>query len=125
MKRTLLITGGLLNLLLAVFHMLFWSIFNWKDELLKVSRDTAGILQIANLILIFIILYFVVMTYFIIKKEISDFHAVSFFSLLTGFYLIRIITGYPLFGFSAIEVFVSVYCLTVIACYIPILPVKK
>jgi hypothetical protein len=125
MKIILLITGGVMNLLLAVFHMFFWSIFNWKDELIKVSRDTAGILQIANLILIFIILYFSVMTYFIIKKEISDFHAVSFFSLLAGFYLIRIVSGYPLFGFSAIEVFVSVYCITVIACYIPVLPAKK
>lgn len=125
MKKILLITGGVLNLLLAVFHMFFWSLFNWKDELLKVSRDTAGILQIANLILIFILLYFAFMTFFIIKKEISDFHAKSFFYLITGFYLIRIFTGYPLFGFSAIEVFVSVYCITVIVCYIQVLPAKK
>jgi len=33
----LIFIGGIFNLLFAVFHLFFWKLFNWKDELKSIK----------------------------------------------------------------------------------------
>lgn len=47
---------GLHSLLFALFHMGFWKIFNWKEELKSSTVSVRAILQIANLRLIHVLL---------------------------------------------------------------------
>ncbi len=47
---------GLHSVGLAVFHMMFWKIFNWRSELKSCSVSTRAIIQIANLRLIYFFL---------------------------------------------------------------------
>ncbi len=47
---------GIYCLGLAIFHIFFWKIFRWREELSKTSVSTRSIIQIANLRLIFLFL---------------------------------------------------------------------
>jgi len=52
----LLVFAGAFDLAFAAFHLRFWSIFRWREELPKLSFANRGILQILNLCLIYIFL---------------------------------------------------------------------
>jgi len=40
----------------AIFHCLFWKLFNWKDDLAKLNFANRAVMQIANLRLIYFFL---------------------------------------------------------------------
>ena len=46
MSETLLIIGGIYNLLFAFFHLLFWKIFDWKTDLASLTSVNRAIMQI-------------------------------------------------------------------------------
>jgi hypothetical protein len=41
----------------ALFHMLFWRLFNWKNDLKKISFANRAIIQIANSRLIYVFVF--------------------------------------------------------------------
>jgi len=125
MRKTVLYIGGVLNILLAIFHMFFWNLFNWSEELPKLSADNRGILQIANIILIFILIYFAVMSFVIAKDKKIDIYARSIIICISGFYAIRLFLGYPFFGFSYEELFIWIFCIIIIIGYLTILFMKN
>ncbi|WP_018622993.1 hypothetical protein [Spirosoma luteum] len=45
---------GIYSLGFAIFHLFFWRLFDWKNELKKLSLANRAILQIANIRLIYI-----------------------------------------------------------------------
>jgi hypothetical protein len=53
MSDTLLIIGGIYNLLFVIFHLLFWRIFNWKNDLASLTSLNRAIMQVLNLCLTF------------------------------------------------------------------------
>lgn len=44
------------NVALAVFHLGFWRLFRWKEELPKLHPVNRGVLQVINLMLTFVFL---------------------------------------------------------------------
>lgn len=125
MEKVLLYFGGIVNLLTATLHVAFWSLFNWQDELLKVSRNTSAILQVENIIIVFITLYFSLMTFILLRHRKFDIFARSIVLLIIGFYAIRLIAGYPFFGFSVEELIIWIICVLLIATYAAILFMKR
>ena len=57
-KTTILLICGIYNLAFAVFHIFFWKIFNWKNDLRKTSVANRAIMQILNIRLIYVFLLF-------------------------------------------------------------------
>lgn len=55
-----ILAGGVLNALLAVFHMFFWELFDWPGSLAVLSLDNRGVMQTLN---IHLILVFIMFTY--------------------------------------------------------------
>ena len=53
---TVIIFLGFYNLLFALFHLLFWRLFKWKEEVHKLSFANRGIIQILNIQIVY---YFV------------------------------------------------------------------
>lgn len=49
MKTKLIKLGGILLILLAIFHLSFWELFNWQEELPKLSDTNSGIMQISTI----------------------------------------------------------------------------
>ncbi|HOO72948.1 MAG TPA: hypothetical protein PK926_14420 [Spirochaetota bacterium] len=117
MTKILLLAGSLINLAMAVFHMFFWKLFNWSEELPKLAEVNSGILQIANIIIIFILLYFALMSFLISRSGELDFNGASIFACVMGFYLIRIFTGMAFFGFTSDELIVWAVCLLITLLY--------
>ena len=50
--------GGVYNLGFVIFHLFFWKIFNWKKELRLLNAVNKGIIQILNLCLTLVFLFF-------------------------------------------------------------------
>jgi len=57
-NETIIILGGVFNLLIAVFHLSFWRIFNWHQDLKSLRFVNRAIVQILNLCLTFVFFIF-------------------------------------------------------------------
>jgi hypothetical protein len=56
--ETLIKIGGLYNIGLVLFHLSFWNIFNWREELGKVSFLNRAVMQVLNISLMFAFIIF-------------------------------------------------------------------
>ncbi len=59
--KVLFVFGALYHLAFAIFHMFFWKLFNWKEELRLMTFRNRGILQIQNICLIVLFLGLAIM----------------------------------------------------------------
>lgn len=57
-NESLLYIGGFFNLGFAIFHLFFWNIFDWRNDLKSIRYVNRAILQILNLCLIIIFFIF-------------------------------------------------------------------
>ncbi len=55
---TLIKIGGLFNIALAIFHLFFWRLFNWREDLRSLSFLNRGIMQVLNLTLTLVFIAF-------------------------------------------------------------------
>lgn len=55
--KTILLIGGIYNIIIAIFHFGFWKLFNWRDDLKKLRFANRGILQILNIQLSFYFIF--------------------------------------------------------------------
>ncbi|AOP32703.1 hypothetical protein A0128_01745 [Leptospira tipperaryensis] len=58
-----LILGSIHSVGFAIFHVYFWKLFRWKDDLKRVSFANRAILQITNLRLIYFFVFMAVITF--------------------------------------------------------------
>jgi hypothetical protein len=93
--KALIYSGGVLWLISFVFHIFFWKLFDWKNDLDSVKPVNKGIIQVLNLCL---------MLCFLIFAYVSFFEADALTSTSLGRSLIA---GMALFGiFRVIEQFI-------------------
>ena len=55
---------GVYSLGFAIFHTQFWRLFDWKNDLIKLKPFNKGIIQIANLRLIYFFLFVAAICFF-------------------------------------------------------------
>ncbi|MFO7278741.1 MAG: hypothetical protein DIU56_017075 [Pseudomonadota bacterium] len=58
MSRTsyvLIASAGVFNLAFAAFHLFFWRLFRWPEQLPRLSAVNAGIMQVLNLCLTYLL----------------------------------------------------------------------
>lgn len=93
-----LIAGGAYHLTIAIFHLFFWRIFHWKEDLASLTRVNRSIVQILNLCLTFV---------FFAAAYLSFFHAAELLSAPLGrailasialFWVFRLILQVVFFG---------------------------
>lgn len=53
LKKGLITTGGVLFVLFGVFHLFFWTLFDWANELQNLSVLNSNIIQMLNISLSF------------------------------------------------------------------------
>jgi hypothetical protein len=58
MNETLITIGGIYCIAFAVFHLLFWRIFNWNEDLRSLSFLNRAIMQVLNLSLTIVFVLF-------------------------------------------------------------------
>ncbi len=90
--KILITIGGFIWLACFVFHIFFWKLFNWKQDLQSLNDVNRAIMQVLNLCLMLV---------FLIFGYVSIFHTDE---LLTTGLGKSILVGIALFGiFRAIE----------------------
>ena len=62
--ESLLQIGAIFHIVFALFHLLFWKLFDWVQDLKKLSETNKSVMQILNLRLIFVFLIFAYISYF-------------------------------------------------------------
>lgn len=92
MKKSILFLrlGGVVNLLVGILHISFWSLFDWHDELLKLSVDNSNIMQMLNLFLIVFFFYTAFVLLFMPDKLLSNTSGHVFIGMFVVLYLSRL-----------------------------------
>lgn len=85
----LIFIGGIFNLLFALFHLLFWKLFKWKDELNSISFINKNIMQVLNLCLIFVFLIFSYISIFHTSEMLNSKLGISLTSCISLFWFLR------------------------------------
>jgi hypothetical protein len=116
MRAKLLYTVSGTALVMMVLHCLFWIMFDWAEELPKLSAINAGIMEVLNLVCIFTMLFQTVAS-FILARKAGLFTPAekSIVLFIGGFYLVRAAFGFPIFGISITETTVILVCLALFA----------
>lgn len=83
MNESLIIAGGFYNIILILFHLMFWRIFNWPDSLRALNFINRATIQVLNISLTFI---------FIIFSYISFVHTQELLTTPLGHSLLVLIT---------------------------------
>lgn len=97
-SSTLLMIGGFYNLGFAIFHLFFWKIFRWKEDLASLTRVNHAIMQVLNLCLTFV---FFMMAYvsIVFRTELSGTELGRTLSLsFAAFWFLRMIEQIIFFG---------------------------
>ena len=58
MNEKLIVAGGIYNILLILFHVSFWKIFNWPESINSLSRVNKSTIQVLNISITFIFFVF-------------------------------------------------------------------
>ncbi len=90
-SETLVVAGGAFNLAFAVFHLLFWRLFDWKDELSKLSFTNRAIVQALNLCLTFAFVIFAYVSFVHPRELVSTGLGQSLLVLVAVFWFLRAI----------------------------------
>lgn len=96
--ESLIFVGGLFNLGFAIFHLMFWRLFGWKEDLASLRFNNRAIMQILNLCLTFVFLIVAYTSFFNAPELI---HSSLGRTLLVGislFWFLRMIEQGIFFG---------------------------
>lgn len=93
MKTSILLLrlGGIVNLLLGILHVGFWSLFNWPYELEKLSIDNSNIMQMLNLFIIVFFFYTAFILMFMPGKLLVNTTGRIFLWMFPVLYLARLV----------------------------------
>lgn len=83
--------GGIYNIAFVLFHLLFWRIFNWKDDLRSLSFLNRAIMQVLNLSLTLVFIIFSYISLVHTKELLSTSLGQSLLILISLFWSLRAI----------------------------------
>jgi hypothetical protein len=96
----LIVAAGAYNLAFALFHLLFWRLFHWPEQLPKLTVANAGIMQVMNLCLTYLfVVCGAICLWFgaaLVETELGRFVLLA----LAGFWFIRTVYQPMFFGLT-------------------------
>jgi hypothetical protein len=69
--KTLIYIGGVYCLAFAVFHLAFWKLFDWKNELPKLKSVNRGVMQVLNIRLTYVFFVVAFLSFFFADELIN------------------------------------------------------
>lgn len=81
LSKCFIAIGGILTLLIAIFHSRFHVLFNWENELIKLSKPNQRTMVTINVALI-VLLFFFSLISFAYMNELAQHHGIAFGILL-------------------------------------------
>lgn len=96
--RTLLIIAGFLSIALFIFHLFFWKLFDWKNDLKKVTQLNSSVTQIMNLCLMLLFLIFAYFSIFLTEDLVTTSLGLSLLFGISIFWMFRAVLQIVFFG---------------------------
>lgn len=124
----ILIVGGIYNILLAIFHIMFWRLgkFNWKEELPKMSSTNMAVIQLLNIAVIVFFFLVAYISIFNTQELLSSGLGKTVLSGTALFWLIRLCGEFILKkGMPSNPAFVIIFVIGVLLYLIPALSVVR
>jgi hypothetical protein len=97
---TVFILCGIFNLGFALFHVLFWKIFRWGADLRSLIPANRAIMQVMNLCLIFLFLFFGALTIYYNSQLLATELGKTILLAISLFWLFRAIEQPVFFDFN-------------------------
>lgn len=81
--------GGIYNVILVVFHLLFWRIFDWKNDLRSLTFLNRAVMQVLNLSLTLVFVLFAYISLVHAAELLSTDLGRTLLFLMAAFWLAR------------------------------------
>lgn len=93
------VLGGI-TLAFAVFHVLFWRIFDWRSDLESLSFVNRAIMKTLNVVLIYLLLVFGALSFLATDMLLEDTLGRVLLAALAGFWAVRAVAQAVIFRFG-------------------------
>lgn len=113
LKKIMISIGGVLSVLFGLFHLSFWILFDWKNELLKISIENRNIMQMLNIGSSIILLSFGYILLFNRNEVINTKIGKTILIILAIFYFARLIMEFVFSGGSFLFGFILFICVLI------------
>ena len=121
MNKVLLLVGGLYNLGFVLFHLSFWKIFRWHEELRLISPVNRGIMQVLNIRLSYVFVVFAYVSIFHWEELISTPLGITILISISLFWFMRAIEQIKFFSLKDNRS-AAIFIVFVIGCVLYLIP---
>ncbi len=123
-SNTVIVTiGGVLLVVLGLFHLTFWDLFDWGNELPKLSKGNSSLVQ---MMAICTVCYLTSMglTLLVCRKDITESRVGKLLLLsLSVFFIVRLILEFTFRDGNSVK-FITIFLLCIAVYTIPLLKRK-
>ncbi len=116
MNGIMIKVGGVLNALLGIFHLFFWSLFNWPENLACLSFDDQAIMQVLNIHVALPVFIFAYLSIFQSKDMLGSRVGKTMIIGIALFYIVRAINEVVFWGLQNTTSIGSLAIWLIIAC---------
>jgi hypothetical protein len=89
MNEILIISGGIYTVVLIIFHVLFWRIFNWPETLMTLNYVNKATIQVLNISITFIFFIFAYISFAHTQELLNTHLGRALLVLISGLWLFR------------------------------------
>jgi hypothetical protein len=118
MRKILLSAGGSISLAYAVIHVLFWRLFNWNEELARLSTMNKGLMLMFDTGATYHWAFAAFISFYLAGLKDFKFLEKTVIYFISGKFLLRIICGFFFFEFTMQELAIWLSCFFAISCYL-------
>ena len=118
MRKKLLYIGGFISLLYVIVHASFWKLFNWNEELARLSTMNKGLMIMLDIGIGYLFVFATIISVYLAKLKKLEFFEKAIIVFIAGIYLLRFAFGFPLFGFTMLEMMNGIICIVAASCYL-------
>jgi hypothetical protein len=101
-RRTFVIIGGVIFIVMGVFHLSFWILFDWQSELTKLNQINDNNMQMLNIVVCFFMFSFSYMLLMYNSRVLNSKLGRSVLIISSGFFLIRALIEFAFPGNSLV-----------------------
>ncbi|MBL8181770.1 MAG: hypothetical protein JNL64_09130 [Blastocatellia bacterium] len=95
--RTLIQIGGVLWIVCFIFHVLFWRLFDWSNDLESINKVNKSIMQVLNLCLMLCFLIFAYISLIHTDDLLGSALGKTMIAGIAAFGVIRFLLQFPFF----------------------------
>ncbi len=118
MRKILLYVGGSISFVFVIIHILFWKLFNWSEELARLSAMNKAIMLTLDAGITYFFLFATFISVYLARLKEFKFLEKTVLFFIAGMYLLRIACGFLFFEITIMELTCLSFCFFAISCYL-------